>query len=216
MHSCPMCRCEHSLFYFQDKNRTYYQCSRCELVFVDPKFLPDINTEKQEYDLHRNHPGDQGYKTFLNRVARPLVAKLQPGSKGLDFGCGPSPVLASMLTEQGFPTQYYDPIYFDNKPLLGQTYKFVTCTEAIEHFHYPFKEWQLLLSLLDINGLLAVMTKRVLDRERFATWHYKNDMTHVSFFSETTFIWLADKYGLNLEIVSDDVVLFRIKSPAPR
>ena len=52
------------------------------------------------------------------------------------------------------------------------------------------------------------MTKRVTGKEAFATWHYKLDPTHISFFSEKTFEWLGDKWGVEPEFIGDDVVLF--------
>ena len=51
------------------------------------------------------------------------------------------------------------------------------------------------------------MTKRWLSREKFKTWHYKNDQTHVSFFHRNTFEYLAATYNLHAEFVCDDVVI---------
>ena len=53
------------------------------------------------------------------------------------------------------------------------------------------------------------MTKRVLDQEAFKTWHYITDPTHIAFFSEATFIWLAERWSAEIEISSADVVLFK-------
>ena len=212
MFPCPLCHHADTEFYFRDNQRAFVQCNQCDLVYVEPDFLPGPATERAEYDLHQNSFEDKGYKRFLDRLAAPLQRRLKPGARGLDFGCGPAPVLASMMTENGFPTEHYDPFYFSNLNLLNNVYDFVTCTEAIEHFHAPSREWKIMLSMLKPGGVLAIMTKRVVNKQRFASWHYKNDKTHVSFFSEATFTWLADNYDLNLEIEGDDVVFFRIKS----
>ena len=48
-----------------------------------------------------------------------------------------------------------------------------------------------------------------MDARAFATWHYKNDKTHICFFSVETFQWLAKKWDALLVIDSDDVVLFQ-------
>jgi len=53
------------------------------------------------------------------------------------------------------------------------------------------------------------MTKRVLDKARFENWHYKNDITHVSFFSEATFRFLGQRDGLDVAFPADDVVLLK-------
>ncbi len=51
------------------------------------------------------------------------------------------------------------------------------------------------------------MTKLVRDRAAFATWHYKNDPTHVCFFSARTWRWWARHQGARVEFVGDDVIL---------
>jgi hypothetical protein len=53
------------------------------------------------------------------------------------------------------------------------------------------------------------MTKRVIDRARFAAWHYTNDPTHVCFFSRETFTWLAVRWGARLEVLAPDIVMFQ-------
>lgn len=202
--TCPLCASLDSDFYHQDNRRDYWQCLHCRLVYVDPAHRLTPEAEKAIYDLHENLPDDPGYLRFLSRLAQPLMDVLHAGAKGLDYGCGPSPVLAELLTQNGYPTKGYDPFYFPTQP--QSRYDFISCTEAIEHFYQPGKvigDW---MTLLRPGGLLAIMTKRVLSKERFANWHYKNDQTHVCFFSEETFQWLADYYSLRLQIVAADVV----------
>lgn len=53
------------------------------------------------------------------------------------------------------------------------------------------------------------MTKLARDVDAFAHWHYKNDPTHVSFFSRETFSFLAERDGLEVEFVGNDVILLR-------
>ncbi|SHI01791.1 class I SAM-dependent methyltransferase [Ferrimonas marina] len=206
---CPLCQHRHTALYHQDKRRHYFQCQRCQLVFADPATLLPAQAEKQIYDQHQNHPDDPGYRRFLNRLAEPLQARLNGPSVGLDFGCGPGPALAAMLTEAGHQVALYDPYYAPDRAPLRQQYDFVTCTEAIEHFYRPGREWGLLLSLLKPGGTLGLMTKLVRGPQAFAQWHYKNDPTHVSFFSRATFQYLAKQQGLQLEIVGGDVILLQ-------
>lgn len=209
--SCPLCRSSSTDFYYQDSRREYLSCSVCHLVFVHPSSLPDSAREKQEYDLHENHADDHGYRSFLSRALNPVLAHIKPDARGLDFGCGPTPVLAEMLTENGFRMDVFDPIYACYESVLNNrhVYDFITCTEAIEHFHQPAKELAILHTLLRENGLLVIMTKRVESRERFATWHYKNDITHVSFFSEDTFHYIGERMGFNVSFSGKDVVLLK-------
>lgn len=185
------------------------QCQTCFLVYVAPAFLPSQSDELNEYQLHQNSFDDEGYVAFLNRIVAPLTAHIQPGAHGLDFGCGPSPVLASLLKSAGMTMRVFDPFFANHASSLQQQYDFVTCTEAIEHFHAPGKEFSLLVSLLKPKGWLGIMTKRVISRERFATWHYKNDPTHVCFFSDATFHYLANVYHLSVDFISSDIVLMQ-------
>ncbi len=56
------------------------------------------------------------------------------------------------------------------------------------------------------------MTKLVIDADAFKSWHYKNDPTHVSFFSRETFRFLAERDGLDVDFVGNDVILLRKKN----
>lgn len=206
---CPLCQHQQTQHYHQDRKRHYFQCTRCELVFADPNALLPPSAEKHQYDQHQNDPDDLGYRRFLSRVAQPLMQRLAPASQGLDFGCGPGPTLSLMLEEAGHSMAIYDPYFHPDRAPLRANYDFVTCTEAIEHFYRPAREWQLLLKLVRPGGTLALMTKLVKDKPAFSNWHYKNDPTHVSFFSRTTFEFLARRDGLTVEFIGNDVVLLQ-------
>ncbi|WMC10599.1 class I SAM-dependent methyltransferase [Oceanimonas pelagia] len=203
---CPLCDfSDHALFH-QDRRR-YHRCARCGLIFVEPAQRLAAEAEKAEYDLHDNDPEDAGYRRFLSRLAAPLMARLAPGSVGLDFGCGPGPALAAMFNEAGFSVTTYDPYYAHYPERLQRQYDFVTCTEAIEHFYSPGREWRRLLAMLRPGGWLGLMTKLARDQAAFASWHYKQDPTHVCFFSRDTFVWLAERDGLGIEFIGADVIL---------
>ncbi len=210
--NCPLCLHDKPVFYHQDKQRDYYQCPVCALVFVPPAQHPSRKRELGEYALHENHINDPGYRRFLSKAALPLLERVTSPSMGLDFGCGPAPVLAKMLEDEGHTMSVYDPFFHPDNSALASTYDFITCTEAIEHFHTPHQELMLLDSLLRPDGWLCIMTKRVIDKARFASWHYKNDPTHVSFFSDETFRFLGEKYKYAVHLVASDVVLMHKQS----
>ncbi|GAA5648087.1 MULTISPECIES: class I SAM-dependent methyltransferase [Vibrio] len=209
MHDCPLCHSPEIEFYFQDSRRAYLQCQRCALVFVDPSQRLDAKAEKAHYDLHENDPSDQGYRHFLSRIAQPLQERLAPQSHGLDFGCGPGPTLSLMLEEQGHKVSLYDLYYHPDSGVLEHRYDFMTATEVIEHLYRPDQVWQQWLNLVKPGGWIGLMTKMVIDVEAFAGWHYKNDPTHVVFFSRQTFRYLAERDQLKLEFIGKDVILLR-------
>ena len=152
---------------------------------------------------------DPGDRRFLGRLAGPLAERLPPPAAGLDFGCGPGPALAAMLAERGYSVAVYDPFYAPDEAVLVPGYDFITATEVVEHLSRPGRELHRLAGLLRPGGWLAIMTKLVLDRERFAAWHYIRDPTHIGFFSRATFAWWAEREGLIPEFPADDVILLQ-------
>jgi len=205
---CPLCQASDGELFYQD-SRDYFRCSICSLVFLPPRqFLPP-EQEKAVYDLHENSADDPGYRRFLRRLFEPVSQLLAPNSTGLDFGSGPGPTLSVMFEEAGHTMRIYDPYYAPDAEWLQQQYDFITASEVVEHLHQPREEIDRLWSCLKPNGVFGIMTKRVLDRYAFSRWHYKNDSTHVCFFSTETFMWLADYWGAELTVVGKDVVVFR-------
>ncbi|MEM1307804.1 MAG: class I SAM-dependent methyltransferase [Pseudomonadota bacterium] len=220
MTSCILCRALDAEAFLTvadpDRERRYYRCATCALRFLDPAQHPDRATERAHYDFHENDPRDAGYRRFLSRLADPLVAKLAPGARGLDYGCGPGPALAHMLSDAGFRMSVFDPIYANDTAALAPTtaYDFVTCTETAEHFHNPAREFNRLERLIRPGGTLAIMTCFQTDDARFANWHYRKDPTHVAFYREETFAWLAQARAWELNVPHKDVAIFSVPPTA--
>ena len=63
-------------------------------------------------------------------------------------------------------------------------------------------------TMMKPGACLAIMTKRVLDAAAFANWHYKQDLTHIRFYSTATFEWIACRFNWRLEVIDKDVVFF--------
>lgn len=211
---CPLCSSERTEFYHRDKQRSYLQCAHCDVVFVDPAALPTLAQERAQYDLHNNNPNDIGYRRFLSRLLDPLQTKLKSADRGLDFGCGPGPSISVMMAERGWQVDNYDPYYFPALNVFSQPYNFICCTEVLEHIHWPMPLLDQLWQNIRPGGVFGIMTKRVRDRAAFANWHYKNDPTHVRFYSETSLNWLAQRWQADIEFADTDVVIFQKKSVA--
>lgn len=214
--TCPLCGGLDLLTLPAVRARAYRQCLRCRLSFMHPADRPSPSAEKQEYDRHRNLAEDPGYRAFLDRLALPLGEQLRPGDEGLDYGCGPGPVLAAMLSERGFPTAAYDPIYAPHAGLLQQQrYDFISCTEVAEHFHDPAAEFARLNALLRTGGWLGLMTQWRQPERDFSAWLYVHDPTHVCFYERTTLDWIARRWGWALQCPAPNIALFR-KLPSPK
>jgi len=201
---CRLCGGPAAPFH-QDRKRAYSRCPVCAYIFADS--LPEPEAARRRYGLHENDVADPGYRAFLNRLAQPLLARLKPGAAGLDFGSGPGSSIGALLREAGHPVGDYDPSFRPDPALLAARYDFVTCTETAEHFIEPLKDWERLFSLLKPGGVLAVMTQ-LSDGVDFGTWHYKDDFTHVGFYSEGTLRWIAKRFKARLTVLPDSVAFF--------
>lgn len=190
------------------RERRYCECEHCGLVYLSPPQRPDRAAEHRYYLTHRNDPADARYRAFLSRLSVPLLERLTPGMRGLDYGCGPGPTLSIMLEAQGMRMATYDPLFAPDPQALGCTYDFITCSEVIEHFHDPAAEFARLDRMLRPGGWLGVMTGILVAGTRFAEWHYIRDPTHVSFYRPRTLEWIAAAYGWRLELALPHVALF--------
>ena len=204
---CPLCAARPRMF-GDAHGRSFLECDACGLTFVDPAQRPDPGTERARYASHRNDPADERYRAFLSRLLDPLLARLSPGSEGLDYGSGPGPTLSVMLAEAGHPTAIYDPFFATDPRVLARTYDFITCSETAEHFFEPGVEFMRLDALLRPGGWLAVMTS-LREDQPLEEWWYARDPTHVSLYRARTLEWIARRHGWTLERAHPSVALFR-------
>jgi SAM-dependent methyltransferase len=205
--NCLLCG-SHELYPIKGRTPDYYRCRQCLTVHLASEHHLPPEDEKAIYDTHQNDPADVGYQTFLNRSFEQITQRILPPACGLDFGCGPGPALIQMAEQHGYQMQGYDKFYADTPEVLNRQYDFITCTEVVEHLAEPLAILDQLWAITRPGGLLVIQTKRVLDDTRFLTWHYVNDPTHITFFSETAFRWLADRWQSQVEFPHNDVVVF--------
>ncbi|MFQ5465017.1 MAG: class I SAM-dependent methyltransferase [Thermodesulfobacteriota bacterium] len=205
---CPLCSAPSEAFH-RDRSREYMRCPVCSLVYVPPVHHPGAVEEKRRYDLHRNDPGDPGYRAFLGLLIDVVVPLLPEGAVGIDYGSGPGPTVSVMLGERGFDVVDYDPFYAPDAGALERGYDFLISTETVEHFHNPGAEWGRMISLVNGGGLAGVMTGLIKDDQDFSSWRYKDDPTHVCFYSVDTMRWIAGRYGLRVSFHGERAAVFR-------
>ncbi len=195
--TCPLCNTqsefkEHTV---RDQ-RVYLECNQCGLHFVRKDLLLTNDEEIKRYNQHKNHIDDTGYIDFLNQAINPTLSFINTKMKGLDYGCGPSPVLSELLTRKGFHMDNYDPYFFPSlKPVH---YDFIFTTEAFEHFYSPFREINKILDRLNKNGILTIMSAILQDKTEFSTWYYPNDPTHVSIMNTKTPTYIESFFKLKM------------------
>lgn len=205
---CPLCHAAGAKSVESGDGTDYFACPVCDLIFLTPSRRLAAADERARYELHNNDRGDPNYVLFLRRLADPLVERLRPGARGLDFGSGPTPVLSEMLTAAGFPCAAYDPFFAPDETLLDKRYDFVACSEVVEHAHDPACMFATLRRMLAPGGILGVMTMFYPGEDAFADWWYRRDPTHVCFFSQATMRWIGERHGWKTEFPRPDVTFF--------
>jgi SAM-dependent methyltransferase len=206
---CPLCLSLESELFDQDKQRSFYKCVHCELVFVDRKVLISESLEKDRYESHENSEEDIGYKNYLSKIASSIKPYLFLDAKGLDFGCGKTKMLAELLKPLSVVS--YDVYFHPEGNLLQEKFDFIILSEVIEHLRTPRETMLMLNACLKPNGKLFIKTKlRPESYEDFSKWFYKRDITHIQFFNGQSFSELADLCQLNSPIeIGEDLFLFR-------
>ena len=206
--NCPLCQSTRLKPYFENKDANYLSCFQCDLVFAPKEFHLNDSQEKIRYDSHQNNPEDEHYRQFLSQAFNPVIDFINPGDKGLDFGCGPGPTLSVMFEEQGYKVDLFDKFYVNNQSIFNNKYDFITATEVAEHLSEPGDELTKLYTMLSKGGVLAIMTKMLDNQINFESWYYKDDPTHICFFSQVTMRHLAKAWGAQIQFYSNDVILF--------
>lgn len=208
---CPLCCARSSGAIFEIAARKFYECSNCDLLWASPACTLVPEEERARYLRHQNDVEDPKYQSHLRRIIIPLAPHLIPGMRALDFGCGPTTALATLLAERGVHAESYDPFFFPSLPACSGELELITCSEVAEHFHDPRKELSLMHSLLAPRGLLAVMTNLREGARRSPSWWYLRDSTHRCFYSRRTFTVICELFPWELLSIADDVVIVRRK-----
>jgi 2-polyprenyl-3-methyl-5-hydroxy-6-metoxy-1,4-benzoquinol methylase len=207
---CPLCGSDDLQKVEGTGTGIYYRCGCCRLIHLAAHQRLDSETELSRYQLHNNVP-DAGYTAFLSRLAQPLSALLPRRSYGLDFGCGPGPVLAAMLRRLGHTVDTYDPYFADNLQVFSRRYDFITATEVAEHLYHPGREFDRLFSMLAPSGLLGIMTRMIDETVDFTSWYYRRDPTHVCFYARESFAWIAEAHHAEIVTHVDDVIIMKAR-----
>ncbi len=190
------------------KMREYVRCVNCNVILLSPEFHLSPQEEKSRYRLHNNDINDPGYINFVSPVISRIISDFSRNSVGLDFGCGTGPVITSELKKAGYTVQLYDPYFKPDVKLLEEKYDFIICCEVMEHFQKPLEEFKLLKSLLRPDGKLYCKTEVFEDAIDFKSWHYKNDLTHVTFYNRETLLWIEKNLNFSSLKIYKDVMVF--------
>ena len=205
---CPLCSSEQMVSYFSDRNKEFFRCEDCGLVSVPERYHLSGEEEMSRYDLHENTIDNKGYLNFLDRFYKVISNIVSKGSIGLDFGSGPEPVLAGLFTKRGYNISVFDVYYAPDRSVLKKKYDFITIVEVLEHLKNPEKELRMLWDCLNPGGVIGIMTKFLpVKKDEFSSWSYKNDQTHICFYSEMVFEWISNRFNSKLVFPAVNIVL---------
>ncbi len=203
MMQCHICNEPTMMFVDEQNQMLYHHCSDCEYIFKTPSVYQDIAAQKERYDLHENDAENEGYRAYFQRFLDFVLPAVRNPKNALDFGCGESTLLASMLEEEGIACDYFDPIYHPRGLDDSKKYDLIVSTEVFEHLQDPKEVFETLLERLNSGGYLAIQTEfHPNEMGAFKNWYYPKDPTHIVFFREKTFEVLASLS--NCRVVDDN------------
>ena len=197
--TCKICDCDTKSLNDPELQKQFHRCPNCQCIMLDPHYYLSAEKENSLYNNHQNSLENAGYvkmfEDFLDYFWNDLTCK----EKALDFGSGPTPVLAELLRRRGVSVDCYDKFYQPIECFKNQTYDFMTSTEVFEHLEDPVATLSLLSQHLKPKGIIALMTLfHTNDEAFFLKWWYRRDPTHITFYTPHTLEVLAQKCGLEL------------------
>jgi pseudouridine kinase len=214
--TCVFCESD-SIDTLEVRNRTYYACRSCGGIFLDRTQMLEPAAEKARYEKHENGLENKGYRAYLEDFMRTVLefsvgTPTGSGFTVFDYGSGPEPAFVELLRENGYDARGFDPYFAPDTPVFPGGAALVTALEVVEHFADPPGDFTLMAACVRPDGLLAVRTQllpAVPDIGAFfGGWWYREDPTHVSFYSEKALQLVAERAGLVPAGVAGKGVLF--------
>ncbi|MFO7882033.1 MAG: class I SAM-dependent methyltransferase [Kosmotogaceae bacterium] len=178
----------------------YHYCDYCSFISKDENDLITRDEELKIYNNHNNSIEDPRYVAFFKQFLSKAVLRFCNGKKGLDFGSGPSPVLAMILERNyGFSMDIYDLYYSPEEIYKGKTYDLITSTEVFEHIPNPLEYFSTFKQCMKKDSILSMMTLfHPEDENEFLNWYYMRDMSHISFFTPQTMKVIGELVGMKI------------------
>lgn len=207
--NCVLCQNNKVGDYLITRKSSFHTCQSCGVVFRNPNYYNTPEEERNRYLFHNQDSEDKGYRASVQPLIDKVAKEQLTTSKGLDFGTGTSAIVANMLAEKGFHMQLWDPFFYPDTGVFKTTYHFITCSETIEHFHHPLAEFNKMYALLNPEGILYCKTELLTQTINFEKWYYKNDATHVVFYTEASLKWIQKTVGFRSLEIQKNIISFR-------
>jgi hypothetical protein len=201
MERCKICGAKMKIMQHPKLGEVYYFCEECEYISKDEGEFISLEEELKRYNKHQNSMKDVKYVAYLNKFLKEAVLNYtSEGTTGLDFGSGPVPVLAELLSSNyGYDMDIYDKFYAPLKIYENKKYDLITSIEVIEHLDNPILYFKLFRELLKEQGTISIMTQfHNCEEEYFWNWYYIRDKSHISFYTPKTMEKIGQMMGLKI------------------
>ena len=171
----------------------YEKCLNCGYLAKRENNYVSKEEEYKRYLLHDNNLNND-YIEYQTKFF--LEIKEFLGELNLDYGAGNMHILANILNEHGYKTNYYDLFFYDDESYKNNEYDSIILEEVIEHLKNPMEVLRSLMKLLKPNGRIIIRTNFIVDN--LNNWWYLRDITHIGFFDVKTFNYICDILGLEI------------------
>lgn len=197
---------------------------------MKPNFFLDTERQRERYLLHNNSTDDLKYKEYFMKIINKIEELLSHENVSLfdftsffDYGSGPEPCFITLLEEmkssgqipENASIQGWDPIF--NDFVCKKENDIVFCIEVIEHFEEPQENLKNLVSFCKKNGFIVIKTGYIpnscdlsVDSELFfENWWYRQDSTHVAFYTKNALIAFMKTQGCLFISDNKDITIFK-------
>jgi SAM-dependent methyltransferase len=205
--NCLLCGAPSARHFALIDEKRYWNCRACGLTFLDPSDRMRPIEEQAYYRLHANEPQDESYLAAVERLISHLLPRLPSGAIGLDYGCGAQGTVGRLMRRHDLVMAEYDPVFADHMPVLQGKYDFITCAEAISHFHNPARDFRLLSNMLRPGGWIGILSDMLDHDDAFMSWRYRHDPSRVVFYRPSSFRLMAGRFGWRVHTPTRNVVL---------
>ena len=209
--------------------RRIFRCvppSGCGGFFVSRECFLSVQKQKERYLLHDNSLANAGYRSFLKDFADTALNQSRallgaPPATIFDYGCGNGALIELLQTNKkdfllpaDTEIRGWDPLFAPAAQPFPGGADLVLCLEVAEHFENPAEGFAGLSRACKRGGVLAVRTLFAPETEReFKSWWYKEDPTHVSFYTQKALTLCAKDAGFELCGIYNNCSIFRAAFP---